>query len=66
MNRCTDSLIIDRRMTVKTENPHVGSSLDDFLRSEGLLEEARSIAIQEALAFQARKAIAAGTVNEPD
>jgi hypothetical protein len=53
-------------MTVKTENPHVGSSLDDFLRSEGLLEEARSIAIQEALAFQARKAIAAGTVNEPD
>ena len=38
-------------------NRHVGSSLDDFLREEGLLEEARAIAIKEAVAFQVQKAM---------
>jgi len=32
------------------KNKHVGSSLDDFLKEEGVLEETRSIAIKEALA----------------
>jgi len=40
-----------------TQNPHTGSSLDDFLREEGILEEARSIAVKEALAWQVEQAM---------
>jgi antitoxin HicB len=39
------------------KNPHIGSSLDDFLREEGILEEARSIAVKEALAWQVEQAM---------
>jgi len=39
------------------QNPHFGSSLDDFLRGEGILEEARSIAVKEALVFQIEQAM---------
>ena len=39
------------------QNPHFGSSLDDFLREEGILEEARSIAVKEALVFQIEQAM---------
>ncbi len=45
-------------------NRHVGSSLDDFLREEGLLEEARAVAIKEAVAFQVRKAMEAGNITK--
>lgn len=38
-------------------NRHIGSSLDDFLREEGVLEEARAIAIKDAVAFQVQKAM---------
>jgi len=40
-----------------TQNPHIGSSLDEFLREEGILEEARSIAVKEALAWQVEQAM---------
>jgi antitoxin HicB len=33
-------------------NPHIGSSLDDFLAEEGLLEEATEHAIKRVLAWQ--------------
>lgn len=36
----------------RKRNKHIGSSLDDFLREEGVLEEARTIALKEALAWQ--------------
>ena len=36
---------------------HIGSSLDDFLREEGILEETRAIAIKEAVAFQIQQAM---------
>jgi len=39
------------------QNPHIGSSLDDFLKEEGILEEARSIAVKEALAWQVEQAM---------
>jgi antitoxin HicB len=42
---------------MKPKNPHIGSSLDDFLREEGILEEARSIAVKEALAWQVEQAM---------
>ena len=38
-------------------NRHIGSSLDDFLREEDVLEESRAIAIKESLAFQIQQAM---------
>ena len=42
---------------MKTQSPSIGSSLDDFLKEEGIFEEARSIAVKEALAFQVDQAM---------
>jgi antitoxin HicB len=42
---------------MKKQNKHVGSSLNDFLSEEGILEETRSIAIKEALAYQVQAAM---------
>lgn len=36
-------------------NPHIGSSIEDFLREEEILEEARAVAIKEAVAFQVQQ-----------
>jgi len=38
-------------------NKHVGSSLDDFLKEEGILEETRALAIKEAVAWQVQQAM---------
>lgn len=45
-------------------NRHIGSSLDDFLREEGLREEARAVAIKEAVAFQVQEAMEAGNISK--
>jgi antitoxin HicB len=42
---------------MKRQNKHVGSSLDEFLKDEGILEETRTIAIKEAVAWQVRQAM---------
>jgi antitoxin HicB len=42
---------------MKKQNTHVGSSLDDFLKQEGILEDARTIAIKEAVAWQVQQAM---------
>lgn len=42
---------------MKKQNRHVGSSLDDFLKEEGILEEARSLAIKETVAWQVQQAM---------
>jgi antitoxin HicB len=42
---------------MKKQNKHVGSSLDDFLKQEGILEDARTIAIKEAVAWQVQQAM---------
>ncbi len=36
---------------------YIGSSLDDFLQEEGILEEARAAAIKEAVAYQVQQAM---------
>lgn len=36
----------------KIRNPHVGSSLDDFMKEEGFLEEASTQAIKKVIAWQ--------------
>ncbi|MCZ7583745.1 MAG: helix-turn-helix domain-containing protein [Deltaproteobacteria bacterium] len=40
---------------MRKRSKHVGSSLDDFLREEGVLEEARAVALKEAVAWQVRR-----------
>lgn len=42
---------------MRKPNRHIGSSLDDFLRGEGVLEESRAIAIKETVAFQIQQAM---------
>lgn len=42
---------------MRKPNKHIGSSLDDFLESEGILEETRAIAIKEVLAWQIQQAM---------
>ena len=38
-------------------NKHIGSSLNDFLKEEGILEETRAVALKEAVAWQVRQAM---------
>ena len=42
---------------MRKKNPHIGSSLDDFLKEEGILEETRAAALKEVLAWQVKKAM---------
>jgi len=49
---------------MKKVNKHVGSSLDDFLKEEGMLEEARSLAIKEAVAWQVQQAMAKDNITK--
>ena len=44
-------------MRKKTKNPHIGSSLDDFLDEQGMLAECECQALKEILADQVRKAM---------
>jgi antitoxin HicB len=36
----------------ETQNPHIGSSFDDFLAEQGILEECEAGALKEVLALQ--------------
>lgn len=38
-------------------NKHIVSSLDEFLKVEGVLEETRAIALKDAVAWQVQKAM---------
>ena len=41
----------------KKRNSHIGSSLDDFLKEEGILEELQVQAIKEVVAWQLEEAM---------
>jgi DNA-binding Xre family transcriptional regulator len=41
----------------KKKNPHWGSSVDDLLAEEGMLEELRAVAIKEVIAWQIGQAM---------
>ena len=43
---------------MKKRNKHIGSSLEDFLKEEGVLEETRAVALKETLAWQVQQAMA--------
>ena len=49
---------------MKKANRHVGSSLDEFLSEEGMLEEARTIAIKEAIALQIQNAMETDKISK--
>lgn len=38
-------------------NPHIGSSLEDFLKEEGLYEDATNYAVKRVLAWQVEQAM---------
>jgi antitoxin HicB len=38
-------------------NKHIGSSLDGFLKEEGILEETRAIALKDSIAWQVQQAM---------
>ncbi len=42
---------------MKKSNKHIGSSLDDFLKEEGVLEETRAAVLKETLAWQVQQAM---------
>ena len=42
---------------MKKQNRSIGSSLNDFLKEEGFLEEARTIALKEKIAWQIQQAM---------
>lgn len=42
---------------MKKRNPHIGSSLDDFLKEEGIYEDATNYAVKRVLAWQVAKAM---------
>jgi DNA-binding Xre family transcriptional regulator len=41
----------------KKKNPHWGSTLDEFLEEEGVLEEFRAVAVKEVIAWQIERAM---------
>ena len=40
-----------------SDNPHIGSSLEDFLKEEGIHEDATNYAVKQVLAWQVQKAM---------
>lgn len=38
-------------------NKHIGSSLNDFLKEDGVLEETRAIALKDSVAWQVQQAM---------
>ena len=40
-----------------SKNPHIGSSLDEFLKEEGIYEDASNYAVKRMLAWQVEKAM---------
>ena len=44
-------------------NPHIGSSFDDFLEEEGLIEKVTAEAIEEILAWQKLQAMATSPLD---
>jgi DNA-binding Xre family transcriptional regulator len=50
--------------TVKTRNKHRGSSFEDFLKQEGLLEDVQAAAFKRALALNVNDLMKAKRINK--
>jgi antitoxin HicB len=51
-------------MSKKKKNIHRGSTLDSFLKEEGVLEEFRAAAVKEVIAWQIQKAMKAKKISK--
>jgi len=51
---------------VSTDNPHVGSSFEDFLREEGMAEDAGAHAVKRVLAWQIGQAMQALGISKAE
>jgi antitoxin HicB len=40
---------------MRKRNTHIGSSLEEFLKEEGILAETRAVALKDAIAWQVQK-----------
>jgi antitoxin HicB len=49
---------------MKKRNKHIGSSLDDFLKEEGVLDETRAIMLKETPAWQVQQAMEKGKISK--
>lgn len=47
-------------------NKHIGSDFDDFLRREGLLEDAESVAAKRVIAFQIAREMERGGISQAE
>jgi antitoxin HicB len=54
----------ERGSRMKKRNPRIGSSLNDFLKKEGILEETRTLALKETLAWQIQQAMKKEKINK--
>jgi antitoxin HicB len=50
-------------MTKAKKNPHIGSSLDDFLKEDGIYDEVTALVIKEKIAFQLKQRMAAKKIS---
>lgn len=48
----------------KKRNPRIGSSLDDFLKEEGILEELQVQAVKEVVAWQLEEAMKKSRISK--
>ena len=51
-------------MNKKKKNPHHGSTLDSFLKEEGVLDEFRAAAVKEVIAWQIQQAMRAKKISK--
>jgi hypothetical protein len=49
---------------MKEKNPHLGSTLDSFLKEEGIFEEVKAGAMKKIIALQIRKEMAASVLGK--
>lgn len=47
-------------------NPHIGGTLEDFLRAEGIAEEVRATAIKRTIALQIEQEMAAQKISKSE
>lgn len=46
------------------KNKHIGSSFDDFLQEEGLLEESQASAVKRVIAYQIKEEMKRGDITK--
>jgi len=50
-------------MKKKKKNPHIGTSLDDFLKEDGTYDEITALVIKEKIAYQLKQRMAAKKIS---